>query len=419
MRVSTLDKRPFIGEKIESSLGKIRSRSFAWHLALATVWALALDVPGQDIPSPAPAPDASNSAQASSGGISTSTTPSTAINYKLKSGDLIRITVFGEDDLTTEVRIPQSGSIMFPLLGPVVTEGKTVADAQEQIRSQLAKNYIKQPNVNVTVLDYAKLYATVSGEVQKSGNVEIPTDGGLDLLGALAVMGGTTDNADATHISVRRNVNNQEVVLTVNATDLARNPDAKPFMIEPGDTITVPYVKKWLTILGEVRAPGKINLPPEGDLDLLGALALAGGYTPDADPDHVDIRRTIDGRDSILTVNATQLARDPSVKAFIVQPGDSITVKFAAQVSITIMGEVRSPGKVRIPPVGGLDLLSAVALAGGFTADANLGHITVRRSVEGKDNIITVNAKDLSNDSSVGTFMVQPNDIITVPERMF
>ncbi len=342
----------------------------------------------------------------------------TTSNYLLRNGDLIRITVFQEEDLTTEVRIPQSGSIMFPLLGPVDLEGKSVADAQEQIRSLLAKKYIINPHVNLAVLEYSKIWATVLGEVQRPGKVEIPVEGGLDLLGAIALSGGCTDNADSSHVNIRRMVNGKDVILNVNVTDLARNPNAKPFLVQPGDAITIPYVKKWLTILGEVRTPGKINLPTEGGLDLLGALALAGGYTADADPEHIDIRRTVDGSDTILTVNATQLARDSNVKPFIVLAGDSITVKYS-KLSVTILGEVKTPGKVRIPPEGGLDLLGAVALAGGFTPDANTSHITVRRTVDGKDVIITVNAKELSGNTNVGAFMVQPNDSISVPQRMF
>lgn len=381
-----------------------------------------LNAPGQETVSPAQAPV---SVDAQPAGISSETTPaptssSTAANYLLRSGDLIKISVFQEDDLTTEVRIPQSGSIMFPLLGPVPVLGKTVADAQEKIRSLLAQKYIKDPHVNLAVLEYSKLWVTVLGEVKTPGNVEIPPDGGLDLLGALALSGGCTDNADAAHVNIRRAVNGQDVILNVNVTDLARDPNAKPFLVQPGDAITVPYVKKWLTILGEVRSPGKVTLPTEGGLDLLGALALAGGYTPDADPEHVDIlRRSDDGRDTILTVDAKQLAQDPNVKAFVVQPGDTITVKFAAKQMITILGEVKSPGKVKIPPEGGLDLLGAVALAGGFTSDADISHITVRRAAEGKDVILTVNAKELTKDSNVEAFMVQPDDSISVPERIF
>ena len=289
---------------------------------------------------------------------------STAPNNILHCDDLIRITVFQEDDLTTETRITKAGSITFPLLGSLQLAGKTIAEAQEEIRALLDKDYIVNPHVTVAIIEYSKLFVTVLGQVQRPGNAEIPA-GGLDLLGAVALSGGYTPDADMNHVAVRRVIDGKEVIMNVNVTELARDPTAKPFMMQGGDAVTVPYERKWVTVLGEVQKPGKIDLPPEGDMDVLGALALASGYTQDADPTHVDIRRNVDGKDTILTVNATELAQDSSVKQFLIQPGDSITVHYNKQW-VTVLGEVQRPGKVKIPPEGGLDLLGAIALASGF-----------------------------------------------------
>jgi protein involved in polysaccharide export with SLBB domain len=180
----------------------------------------------------------------------------------------------------------------------------------------------------------------------------------------------------------------------------------------------VPFVKKWVTVLGEVQKPGKIILPTEGDLDLLGAIALASGYTPDADPARVEVRRTVDGKDVVIPVNATALAQNSKVKSFILQPGDSITVHYA-QSWVTVLGEVQKPGQVRIPPEGGLDLLGAIAQAGGFGPNADIAKISVRRTINGKDVILNVNAKKLTQDSQVEAFMMQPGDSVTVAQRLF
>ena len=153
-------------------------------------------------------------------------------------------------------------------------------------------------------------------------------------------------------------------------------------------------------------------------MDVLGALAMVSGYTADADPAHIDIRRNVNGKDSIITVNATELAQNSSVRPVILEPGDSITVHYNRQW-VTILGEVQKPGKVKIPPEGGLDLLGAIALASGFNADADIAHISVRRTVDGKDMILNVNAKELSRNTNVNSFLVQPGDNITVPQRMF
>jgi polysaccharide export outer membrane protein len=347
------------------------------------------------------------------------TAPVTNGNNILHCDDLIRITVFQEDDLTTETRITKAGSITFPLIGVVQVAGKTIAQTQEDIRSRLDKDYIVNPHVTVAVIEYSKLWVTVLGQVQKPGNVEIPAGGnGLDLLGAIALAGGYTPDADMEHVAVRRIVNGQEQLLSVNATALARGTSAKPFMVQQGDAVTIPYIRKWVTVMGEVQKPGRVDLPTEGTMDVLGALSLASGFTPDADPTHVDIRRTVDGKDTILTVNATELAQDSSVKQVLVEPGDSITVHYNKQW-VTILGEVQKPGKVKIPPEGGLDLLGAIALASGFSPDADIAHIAIRRTVAGKDTILNVNAKELSRNTNVSAFLVQPGDSITVPQRIF
>jgi protein involved in polysaccharide export with SLBB domain len=157
----------------------------------------------------------------------------------LRDNDLIRITVFQEDDLTTETRISKTGYITFPLVGSIYLAGKSVDEATEEIRFLLNKDYIINPQVTLTVLEYAKQWVTVLGEVQKPGNVEIPPEGGLDLLGAIALAGGYTKIAEPSHVTVRRQVNGKDTIIKVNAKDLAKDTAVKPFYVLPGDSISV------------------------------------------------------------------------------------------------------------------------------------------------------------------------------------
>jgi len=160
-------------------------------------------------------------------------------SYVLRANDFIRITVFQEDDLLTETRISKSGYITFPLLGPVLLRNKTVAQAISEIRARLDKDYIINPQVTLTILEYAQQWVTVLGEVQKPGQIEIPPEGGLNLLGAIALAGGYTRVADPSKVIVRRMVNGRDVVLKVNAKKLARDVEVQPFIVEPGDSINV------------------------------------------------------------------------------------------------------------------------------------------------------------------------------------
>jgi polysaccharide export outer membrane protein len=190
------------------------------------------EVPAQTVPSSAPTTPAAP----------TSTPPrgyAQSDSHVLQANDFIRITVFQEDDLLTEARISKGGTITFPLLGSLSLEGKTVAEATAEIRARLDKDYIINPQVTLTILEYAKSWVTVLGEVQKPGQVEIPPEGGLDLLGAIALAGGYTRVADPSKVIVRREVNGHDVVLKINAEKLARDVAVQQVLVQPGDRISV------------------------------------------------------------------------------------------------------------------------------------------------------------------------------------
>lgn len=182
----------------------------------------------------APSSSDTSSSRSSGGGVAVDS------NYVLQKNDQLRITVFGEDDLTTETRISKTGNIAFPLIGSLKIDGMTIDQATAEIRRLLDKDYIVNPQVRITLLDYAKQRITILGQVKSPGEMELPVEGGLDLLGAVAMAGGFTRIADPGRVTVRRNVDGKDVVLRVNAKDLERNDNVKPFLVKPGDTITVP-----------------------------------------------------------------------------------------------------------------------------------------------------------------------------------
>lgn len=198
-------------------------------LKLVYILTLAILLPWESLSNAAP-PAAAPSAQADQ---------ATEGDTVLQNNDLIRITVFGEDDLLTETRISKSGTITFPLLGSLHLAGKTVDEATKDIRDRLDKDYIINPHVTLMVLEYATQWVTVLGEVQKPGTVEIPPEGGLDILGAIALAGGYTKIAAPNRITVRRQVNGQDQVFRVDGKKLANDTSVKVFYVQPGDMITV------------------------------------------------------------------------------------------------------------------------------------------------------------------------------------
>jgi protein involved in polysaccharide export with SLBB domain len=158
--------------------------------------------------------------------------------YRLSPNDLVRVKVFQEDDLTTEMRLGRDGSSTFPLLGVVNLAGKTVEEAAASLRDALGKDYLVNPQITLTVVEYAKRRFTVLGQVQKPGSYELPGEESVTLLQAIAMAGGFTRLAVQSKVTVTRTLGGKKT-LVVDVKSNANDPSTKQFDIQPEDTIIV------------------------------------------------------------------------------------------------------------------------------------------------------------------------------------
>jgi protein involved in polysaccharide export with SLBB domain len=148
-------------------------------------------------------------------------------DYLLGSGDKIKITVFGEPDLTGPYEIDGSGVVAFPLVGQIPAAGGTARALEIGIAKKLSEGYLKNPTVNVEVLTYRPFF--ILGEVKNPGSY--PYKNGLNVLNAVAMAGGYTYRAKSSVWVVTRSGDKslQEREIT--------NGD---FTVRPGDTIVIP-----------------------------------------------------------------------------------------------------------------------------------------------------------------------------------
>lgn len=146
-------------------------------------------------------------------------------DYPLGAGDLLRITVFGEEDLSLEVRLSDAGTIAYPFLGELNTLGMTTGGLGESIRAQLADGYLVNPSVSVEVIEYRQFF--IYGEVEEPGGY--PYQPGLTLQRAVALAGGFTERAsdDKFFVASEGQENQPPIKVGISAT------------IKPGDTVTV------------------------------------------------------------------------------------------------------------------------------------------------------------------------------------
>ena len=124
----------------------------------------------------------------------------TLSDYRLGSGDQIKITVFDEPELSMEVRLSDAGTISYPFLGELRVLGLTVGQIERRIFEGLKGDYLIKPEVTVSMLEYRRFY--VNGEVQAPGG--FPYVPGITLRGAVAMAGGFTERASRRKISVIR-----------------------------------------------------------------------------------------------------------------------------------------------------------------------------------------------------------------------
>lgn len=159
--------------------------------------------------------------------------------HVLCASDYVHLKVYQEDDLETKVRIASDGTASFPLIGVVAIAGKTVEQAAGVVRELYDKDYLVNPQVTLSVLEYAKRRFTVLGQVQKPGSYEMPDGQTPDLLQAIAMAGGFTRLANPSRVTVTRVVGGKKATQILDAKLAASDPNTKAFEILPDDTITV------------------------------------------------------------------------------------------------------------------------------------------------------------------------------------
>ena len=147
--------------------------------------------------------------------------------YILGSGDRVRVTVFGEDDLSGEYEIDGSGVVAFPLVGEVQAGGGTARKLEKEIATKLKDGYLKNPTISVEILTYRPFF--ILGEVKRPGSY--PFKNGLTVLNAVAMAGGYTYRAKSNLWVITRGDSKEWQAREVTAGD---------FQVRPGDTIMIP-----------------------------------------------------------------------------------------------------------------------------------------------------------------------------------
>lgn len=168
-------------------------------------------------------------------------TPLASEDYILQPLDLLQIRVFQEPEMDREVRMSREAAVMLPLIGRVELHGLTIRQAEEMVQDLYNRDYLVNPQINITVLEYARRTVNVLGSVGTPGEIEFPREEGLSLLDAISRAGGFTRLADRRKIRLTRQTESGESEnFIVNADQMIEGDSSKQWILQTGDLIFVP-----------------------------------------------------------------------------------------------------------------------------------------------------------------------------------
>ncbi|MDE3038424.1 MAG: polysaccharide export protein [Pseudomonadota bacterium] len=144
---------------------------------------------------------------------------------ELRPGNKIKLTVFGEEDLSGTFEVDATGALSLPLIGNVHAAGLEPSEIEQLVTDKFKEGYLVNPRVSIEVLNYEPVF--ILGEVNKPGSY--PYVDGLTVIDAVALGGGFTPRARKSSMEIIRQKNGKKTEMeAVNST-----------LVYPGDTVQI------------------------------------------------------------------------------------------------------------------------------------------------------------------------------------
>ena len=212
---------------------------------------------------------------------------SCAEDVLLGAGDMLKISVYANPDLTLETKVSETGNITFPLIGEVMLDGLTTSAAEKKIAEMLRTGgFVKNAQVNIVVTTIQSNQISVLGQVQRPGRY--PIDGKRSITDMLAVAGGIGPDGGET-ITIVRTRDGKSARRVIDLIDMVRQANlAENYDLQSGDLV---YVERYprFYIYGEVQRGGVYRL--EKNMTIIQALSSGGGITLRGTERHIRIKR--------------------------------------------------------------------------------------------------------------------------------
>jgi polysaccharide export outer membrane protein len=312
-------------------------------------------------------------------GVLLAATTLPAADYEIGPGDVLKIVVLGQAEMTGSFAVDSAGMLSFPVLGKIKASEHTTLDLERKLTTLLADGIIKRPQVTVTVGEYGSQKVFVAGEVPRPGQYALKADRRLlALLGDIGPLG--------------ENVGHEVIVVRPPLPATPAGGPPAPEVPTPDDAVLFPAeaeaaaARAAETVAATTEAPAPADDAPPASTGIPGLPFVAPGS-------------------EVFRVSLLELQSGNPEKNIALKAGDTVFFPRASQVYV--MGSVTRPGPYRFQE--GMTVLQALTLAGGATARGSAGRTKLVRIVNGKKVERKAKATDL----------VQPEDTLVVPERFF
>lgn len=245
--------------------------------------------------------------------------PAVAQEYVVRPGDILEISVLGEPAVSGPATVSPDGKLTLHMAGDIQAAGLTLPQLTKKITEDL-KEYVRDPQVTVSIRSSHRLYAYVLGQVAHPGAYEI--DQGWRISQLVAVAGGPAREAALSRTLVMRS----DKTIPVDLQQLMVDGNASANLsLEPGDVVIVPETRTRVVVMGGVQKPGQYAYNP-GDR-LVDLLSAAGGLTPKANMTDIGVIKRQGQKSAVNHVDLSKFYKTGDISQNVaLQPEDIVYV---------------------------------------------------------------------------------------------
>jgi polysaccharide export outer membrane protein len=253
-----------------------------------------------------------------------------ADDYTIGPDDVLAITVWGQADLSRDYTVDPDGFVPFPLIGRVKATGLTAKELAARLTDLLAKDYLVDPQVILSVRQYLSQKVQVLGAAERPGIYYLT--GPTTMLEILSKAGGLRATAGKQVIVLRNptiaasGAASPSPILRLSLDKIQEGDPAENMRVLSQDTIIVSSAQRRLYfVLGEIGRPGAY--PLDRETNILEGITIAGGFTNRAAPGRITVIRSTPEGHQVLKVDMNDiLRRGREVKGVMLQESDVVIV---------------------------------------------------------------------------------------------